>query len=137
VNKYFLSQFDELESQRVDIINRVKNLPSEKFNYAPPGKWSISQILTHILVAEQLSVLYMKKKSLGVDQLNNSGITAALRSVVLKISQRIPAIKFKAPKVVLDHTPPALSLDELTEQWEKHREKLRTFLESIEEKNKK
>lgn len=137
MNSYFLPIFDELERQRVEILNQVKDQPTEKLNYAPPGKWSINQILTHMLVAEQLSMLYMKKKSQGIDQLKNSGLAAALRIGVLKISQRIPAIKFKAPKVVLDHTPPALSLNDLTAQWEAHRQKLRVFLEGIDEKNKK
>jgi hypothetical protein len=136
VNTYFLPVFNELESQRIDILNRVKDLPEEKLNYAPTGKWSINQILTHILVAEQLSMLYMKKKSLGVDQLQNSGFSSACRIIVLQASQRIPAIKFKAPKVVLDNTPPALPLNELTVQWETHRLKLKAFLEGIEEKNK-
>ena len=137
MNTYFLYVFDELERQRIDILNHVKELPADKLNYAPPGKWSINQILMHLLVAEQLSVLYMKKKSLGIDQVKNAGVTAALRSGVLKLSQRIPAIKFKAPKVVLDHTPQALPLNELTVKWETHRQKLKEFLESIEEKNKK
>src|SRR5688572_8371178 len=118
------------------MLNQVKDLPAEKLHFAPPGKWSISQILTHILVAEQLSMLYMKKKSLGIDQVGNSGLIASLRIGLLKISQRIPAIKFKAPKVVLEHTPAALSLSELSEKWEAHRQKLKAFLESIEEKNK-
>ena len=137
MNTYFLPVFDELERQRVDILNGVKDLSTEKLNYAPPGKWSINQILTHILIAEQLSVLYMKKKSLGIDQVKSSGLTAALRLGVLKLSQRIPAIKFKAPKVVLDHTPPTYPLNELTAHWETHRQKLKAFLESIDERNKK
>ncbi|HEU5290268.1 MAG TPA: DinB family protein [Cyclobacteriaceae bacterium] len=137
MNAYFLPIYNELERQRIDMLNHVKDLPAEKLNFAPPGKWSINQILTHLLVAEQLSMVYMKKKSLGIDQLGNSGLIAAIRIGLLKISQRIPAIKFKAPKVVLDHTPEALSLLELTEKWEAHRQKLRIFLEGIEEKNKK
>lgn len=136
MNTYFLPTFNELERQRIDILNRVKDLSEEKLNYAPPGKWSINQILTHILVAEQLSVMYMKKKSLGSGQLQNSGLSAACRIIVLQASQRIPAIKFKAPKVVVDHTPPAFPLNELAVQWETHRQKLKAFLESIDEKNK-
>jgi hypothetical protein len=136
VNTYFLSAFNELERQRIEILNRVKDLPEAKLNYAPAGKWSINQILTHILVAEQLSMLYMRKKSLGIDQLKDSGLSAAWRIIILQASQRIPAIKFKAPKIVLDNTPPAFPLNELTVQWETHRHKLKTFLESIEEKNK-
>lgn len=137
MNIYFLPLFDELERQRVDIFNRVKDLPTEKLNYAPPGKWSIVQILTHILVAEQLSMRYMQKKCLGINQLENSGLSAVFRISILKISQRIPSLKFKAPKIVLDNTPVALSLNEVSVQWETHRQRLRDFLETIEVKDKK
>ena len=52
----------------------------------------------------------MKKKALGIDQLKNSGLSESLRLEVLKISQRIPALKFKAPKIVVSNTPPAFQL---------------------------
>jgi len=132
VNKAFKSIYDELETQRIDILNRVKSLSVEKLNYVPsPEKWSISQILTHLLVAEQLSVGYMKKKALGINQLKNSGIIEALRLEVLKASQRIPVLKFKAPKIVVMNTPLAFSLPELTAKWESQRHDLKVFLESI------
>jgi len=136
VNPGFQTIFDELETQRAEILNQVKVLSVEKFNYSPSTeKWSISQILTHILVAEQLSVGYMKKKALGIEQLKDSGVAQAFILELLKASQRIPAIKFKAPKVVLTNTPPAFPIDELKTHWETHRLDLKKFLESVEEKN--
>lgn len=136
MNPGFQSIFDELETQRAEILNQVKALSVEKFNYSPSlEKWSISQILTHILVAEQLSLLYMRKKSLGIDQLKDSGIVQSFTIQLLKASQRIPAIKFKAPKVVLTNTPPAYPLEELTTRWESHRSNLKKFLEGLGDKN--
>ncbi|HEY3430084.1 MAG TPA: DinB family protein [Cyclobacteriaceae bacterium] len=136
MNIFFQPIFNELEQQRHKLIDLVKDLPTEKFNYVPsPDKWSIAQILTHILVAERLSIVYMRKKSQGIDQLKDSGFTAQVRLVLLKISQRIPTIKFKAPKVVLENTPAALSVNELVAAWEKQRNDLKTFLEGIGEKN--
>jgi uncharacterized damage-inducible protein DinB len=136
LNTAFLSIYNELERQRATVIDQVKNLPVAKFNYAPfPGKWSISQILTHILIAEQLSVGYMKKKALGIDHLKNSGISETLRLALLKVSQRIPSIKYKVPKVVLANTPPAFPIAELISRWETHHRELRIFLDTIEDKN--
>lgn len=136
MNAVFQSIYDELERQRSAIIEQVKNLPVARFNHAPsPEKWSISQILTHILIAEQLSVGYMKKKSLGIDQLKNSGLSESIRLELLKISQRIPAIKYKAPRAVLANTPPAFTLAELTTKWEMHRLALRVFLDVIPDRN--
>ncbi len=100
-----------------------------------PAKWSIAQILTHIVTSEKLSIGYMKKKMLGIDQLNNSGIAGSLRFTLLQLSQRIPVLKFRAPKVVLTNTPQALPIDELISQWDALRNDLKSLLESIEEKN--
>ena len=136
MNTAYLSIYKELELQRNEILNRVKDLSIEKFNRTPsPQKWSISQILTHILIAERLSILYMKKKALGIDQLKDSGPWQSIILALLKISQRIPALKFKAPRIVVDNTPPALAFTELTARWEEQRADLKRFLETIEEKN--
>ena len=77
----------------------------------------------------------MKKKMLGIDQLNNSGIAGSLRFTLLQLSQRIPILKFRAPNVVVANTPQALPIDELISQWDALRNDLKSLLESIEEKN--
>src|SRR5688572_10808472 len=98
--------FDELEAERIKWLDKVSLLSKAQFEATPaPGRWSVSYILTHIMTAEKLSLLYMKKKSLGINELDNSGIVEALKHLFLKASQRIPAIKFKAPQVVVDKTP--------------------------------
>lgn len=136
MNQSFQTIYNQLERQRLDILSQVKGLTPEIYNRSPaPGKWSISQVLTHILVAEQLSLQYMRKKALGIDQLKDAGVGASVRLLVLMVSQRIPAIKYKAPSVVVDHTPAALPLAELTVRWEAHRADLKNFVEGIQEKN--
>lgn len=132
----FQKIFDQLELQRSTILNQVKNLSIEKYNHSPgPGKWSISQILTHIVTAEGLSVGYMKKKAQAIAELGNSGVKESLVLMLLKISQRTPALKFRAPKVVVENTPPALPFEELSKKWDVQRNDLKNFLESIEDKN--
>jgi uncharacterized damage-inducible protein DinB len=136
VNTNLKNIYEELENQRVEVLNQVKLLSTEQLNRVPsPGKWSISQILTHILIAEQLSVRYMKKKALGIDELENSGIIASIRIGLLRFSQRIPAIKYKAPQVVVANTPQAYPMNELSTRWEAHRKELLEFLNSIADKN--
>jgi uncharacterized damage-inducible protein DinB len=135
VNPSFQKIFDLIEHQRADILEQVKNVPTEKFNYCPPGKWSIAQILAHILTAETLSLGYMKKKIQAVDQLKNSGLSEAIRYRLLQLSQRIPSLKFRAPKVVVDNTPPSMDIQTLIVKWDAQRKELKEFLESIEDKN--
>jgi DinB superfamily len=135
LNSSLETAFEKLERQRSQIINRVKDLPEQQFTTAPPGKWSIAQILMHLLASERLSVAYMTKKSLGIDTLKDSGLKQSVLSVLLNVSQRIPALKFKAPKVVVENTPAALPLEELISQWDKSRANLKQLLESIPERH--
>lgn len=132
MNTTFQKSFDKLERQRLQIVDQVSKLSEEAFNFSPPGKWSVAQILTHLLTSERLSVGYMKKKSLGIEKLKDSGVKHAVVSVMLKISQRIP-VRYKAPNVIMGNTPQALSIEELTTRWNKSRSELKEFLESIRE----
>jgi len=135
MNASFKPVFDELERQREVLLSLLKNLPEEKLAASPyPGKWSISQIVTHLVTSEKLSLAYMKKKSLGIDGVKNSGITETLRLWLLIISQRIP-VKYKAPKVVTENTPPAMPLTALVEEWSALRNELKQFLERIEDRH--
>ena len=128
--------YDKLETDRNNLLSELTSIPEDQLQQIPaPGKWSIVYTLTHILTAERMSLIYMKKKSLGVAELDDSGILEALKFRFLQASQRIPMLKFKAPKAVVEHTPTSVSFDTLKTQWEKSRRDLRDFLDSIEEKN--
>lgn len=135
MNKAFKGIFEELQAQRESVLARVKQAPTEILNLSPaPGKWSISQILTHLLTSERLSVGYMKKKSRGIEQVGNSGFVESLRLSLLIFSQRFP-IKYKAPEVVVLNTPEPMPLDELINQWNRIRDELAAFLENMDDKN--
>lgn len=127
--------FWQLEKQRKELQARINHLPEERFNKSMErGKWSIAQILTHLVTSERLSLGYMKKKIQGAEQAGNSGIWEEIKLVILIISQRLP-LKFRAPKVVTENTPPALSKQELFSLWENSRSELKNFLEATDERH--
>lgn len=135
MNPSFEPVFQALEQQREALISSLKNIPEEKYNTpAFPGKWSISQILTHLLTSEKLSLGYLKKKAQGIDAVKDSGLVENVRLWLLIISQRIP-LKYKAPKVMVENTPPAMPLPELVEEWSTVREELKQFLVNMEDKH--
>jgi hypothetical protein len=127
--------FKQIENQRNDLLSEIEKLTPEQYHLSKNGKWSIAQILTHLLTSEKLSFGYMKKKSLGIDSAGDSGFIEDLRYLFLKVSQRISFMKYRAPKIVVDNTPPAMSLPEVKKEWGAIREDLRIFLERMEEKN--
>lgn len=128
-----INQFITLEGERAKLMNQLVQLSDEQANKSPVGKWSILEILMHIITSEKMSLGYMKKKSLAIDVLDDSGIIESLKVVLLKISQRIP-FKYKAPKIVVDKTPKKQSLDEVSNEWNSLRGDMKTFVESIDER---
>ena len=44
----------------------LSEVPREKYHFRPGNKWSVGQILTHLLTSERMALRYMKKKSLGI-----------------------------------------------------------------------
>lgn len=134
MNPSFLLVYEKLERQRNQLMELLKDVPAEKINAAPAGKWSIAQIAAHLLTSERLSIIYLRKKSLGIETLKNSGIKQAIISEVLRISQRLP-IRYTAPRPVVENTPETISIEQLTGQWEKSRNDLKQFLEAIPEQH--
>lgn len=122
--------FMELERQRQTILSQVKDFPNEELTCRyRPDKWNVLEILTHLLTAEKLSLSYMKKKSSGIDALDNSGLYEKLKIDFFIVSQRLP-LKFKAPKVVVENTI-VMPLIEIEKQWFDLRQELKLFLETI------
>jgi DinB superfamily len=120
----------KLESDREKLFERIGSLPADKFNHSELGKWSIHQILAHLITAEKMSLQYLNKKFLGIQEAKNSGMVEEIKMIVLKISQRLP-FKFKAPKKVVEFTPVYPNLETLNKEWSLLRQELRFFLEKI------
>ena len=133
MNRRLKKIFDRLELQREFILSKVTEMPAEKYYYAPPHTWSVSLILTHLVVSERVSLMYLKKKVLGIEKAKNSGIFEFIKMRLLIASQRLP-LKYKAPKFIIDHMSEALTIEEVVRQWKQLREDLRKFYETIPEK---
>lgn len=131
MDKALALQFDKLEKQRHQLLDKVRQFPAA-FNDTPnEARWSVHEILAHLITAEKLSVQYIEKKRLGIDSAGNTGLIEELKMGILKISQRLPLLKFTAPKPVVAATKTYASLEDLTADWDAVRESLKQILESI------
>jgi len=136
MNEKFEKIFDQIEIERKTLLRKVSLLNEGEFNSKPAdGKWSVAEILTHLLTSERLSLLYMRKKYKGVDQVGNSGLVEYLKMTFLKFSQRVAFFKYKAPKVIRENTPDTMTYSNLVAAWDKSRLDLKKFLESIPAEN--
>lgn len=132
MDKTLAAQFDKLEKQRHQLLDKVRQFP-DAFNRKPNvEKWSVHEILAHLITAEKLSVQYIEKKRQGIDAADNTGLLEELKMGVLKISQRLP-LRFTAPKPVVAATQSYSSIEELTTDWNVVRENLKQILEQIQD----
>jgi uncharacterized damage-inducible protein DinB len=127
LNKSLLKQFDKLETQRANLLKVISSLSSEQLNAHPEGKWSIAQILSHIIASETLSVRYLNKKILGINEAPNTGLREEIVMIMLIISQRFP-FRFRAPNVVVENTTPYQTTEQLKVAWDKIRMEMHEVL---------
>jgi uncharacterized damage-inducible protein DinB len=132
LNSTLLALFDSLETQRKNLLVLISSLSTEQLNAHPEGKWSIAQLLSHLISSERLSVSYMNKKILGIQEAADTGLKEELIMILVKVSQRLP-LKFKAPKVLAENTITYHTAEELSEAWEKIRMELKEVLGRFEE----
>jgi len=126
--------FNKIELQRAALLTSLKEISNDKLNAHLPGKWSINQIMAHLISAEDLSILYLNKKILGINEVKDSGLIEELKMILLIISQRLP-LKFTAPKIVIDRTLSETDLNKLITEWDKTRLELKNTLDRIESRH--
>jgi hypothetical protein len=128
MNKALEPLFNSLESQRYQLLDTVRKYP-EAFDHKPnTDKWSVHEILAHLISAEKLSVQYIIKKRQGIDTAGNTGLIEELKMLILKISQRLP-LKFTAPKPVVAATKTYSNLEELITDWDATRASFKQIIE--------
>lgn len=132
MNSQLSRHFKTLTQSTDALIKEVSSLSSATYYISPgEGKWSISQILTHLLTSERLSLNYMKKKSQApVNELGNTGLKENIWFSMFSLSQLLP-IRYKAPKALVENTPSPLPFGELVRQWNAFRLELNEFLDSL------
>ncbi len=127
---------DRIETQRSSILNQFRTLTAEQFNRVPaPGKWSAAEVLSHVIAAERISLAYIQKKIQGVDQAEISGTWEELKIMLLKLSQRLPGLKFKAPKRVVENTAFYRDFASIESEWGKVRKELSGLLNQFPQHN--
>ncbi len=123
-------KFERLEQQRSRLFEALSHISHDSLNLKPsPDKWSIAQILSHLINAETNSQLYIDKKITYVDTTQSAGIKGWLRMMMMRIAFRLP-VKYKAPAFV-SVVPETATMAELDTKWSNVRIKMKATLERI------
>jgi hypothetical protein len=130
VNSALQNLFNALEHQRLALLEEAKSRTSQQLNNRKNNKWSISQIVGHLVQAERMSVGYMAKKINAIKEVDNTGFWGEIKLLVFIASQRLP-FKYKAPKNLGDKPPSYADFASLERDWNASREQLKQFLETV------
>lgn len=130
MNERIRSRFERLEAVRSGVESRIDGVAPESLNTQPePGRWSVAQVISHIVLAETRTVGYVSKKSSDPSQLLPAGLKQKLMAKLIVAAMNAP-FSFRAPEVVAivpDNSDPA----ELRAQWARVRAELAALLDSI------
>jgi uncharacterized damage-inducible protein DinB len=128
-------EFNDLQLQLDELLQKVNPLCHEQQNFKPGGNsWSILQVFRHLMQSEGQINNYLRKKFLGADALNNAGVKAFFRSIILDIAMRLP-LKFKVPDVIQVELEEQYSFETLASEWKMSRDQLADFLQGVNEVN--
>lgn len=128
-----LEIFGSLEKQRTDLFSELVSLNDEQRNFSISSeKWNILQILLHLMIAEKLSLLYMKRKANSDEKLPTSGFLSKFRLLTLKLAFSLP-FKYKSPRLT-DATGKKPKYKKLKSDWDTVRSELKSLIEILDEK---
>lgn len=132
LHKTISPTFSKLESRLIELFESLKDQPDHVLNKKPAeGKWSILQIMYHLILVEEASIAYCKKKLSFNPEIKKGGIMTKLRMFALS-SYVVMPIKAKAPGMVNeDHMPEEMRFWEVVKKWKDIRKEAKDFLSSL------
>jgi DinB superfamily len=122
--------FSSIEQQRASLLGELKSAKPDSLVQGKNDKWSVSQIVRHLIIAERLSIGYINKKINAINEVGNTGMLSELKLVIFIVSQRLP-IKYKAPASLGDQPTDYADMDALEKDWDDARADLKKLLENF------
>lgn len=118
------SKIQILEAQRIHLIHRCASLELSTLHHSrAEGKWSVIQVLEHIVLSEEASVSYVFNKTQDLSSLKGISIKSRVYFIFMKLALKLN-MKYKAPKLVNPLYSESSSLEDLIPRWEATRARL-------------
>ncbi len=120
-----LKKLDRIENQRTQLLEKIQTLSSEQLQQPPgEGKWSILEIIEHLVLAEDTVLAGMKDPGKFTSK-KGSWFRYQLVMGILR-----GPVKVQVPARAM-HPRGKQSLTELIQRWEKSHQLLRAHLEKV------
>ena len=123
--------YDRLQKSMIELLEEVKDQPDSVLNTPPEnGGWSVLQVMYHMVLVEEYSMMYVKKKlSFGEEDIPNAGVKGYFRGIYLRNMFKIP-FKVDAPEAVNESNMPSeIRFWEVLKKWKDSRAELGDFLD--------
>ncbi len=123
-------QFNALEADRKQLFTDLKQYNDEMLNKKPhDAAWSVAEVITHMMIAEEYSLKYLQKKVLSKATVGKEGFKQKYRWLLIKAVFNFN-IKFKAPDVV-DPKIEFTTLADLDKRWSETRQQMLALLNTL------
>lgn len=124
------STFDEIEALKTSILNDFDQLSPNQLSFKPTSKkWSLLQVMEHLMLAETGSINYVNKKILDPAKLEAYSLKAAFRYWWLQFFLKIPFIRIRnRPTQVTPTLKP--DFNDVNLRWDIARKALRKFIDT-------
>ena len=123
-----LHRLQALEERRRHLFDRLEGLDQDFLNRPPgEGRWSMIQVMCHLIRAEELSLSYIQKKVDKPEGLPDVTVSGWLRVLALAVVLRSP-LRVKAPAAAAD-VPEREDLAKTRRRWDEVRSQWRTLVE--------
>ena len=125
-------QLKELDGKLIRLLTEIEVYSEDQLNRKPnENSWSVIQVMHHLMMSENYSLKYVKKKLSFNPELKNAGVKAACRELVLTTYLSSP-FKANAPEAINgDNLPNHETFWKTAQQWKTQRIELREFLETL------
>lgn len=111
------TQIAHLESQRISLVNKLHNIDPVKLDFREEmQRWSILNVVEHLVLSEESSVNYALRKIQNIENLEGISIKSRLYGFILNRILKFN-LKFKSPEAATPGLNP-VTLDELNVRWE-------------------
>lgn len=125
-------QFEKIEANRKSLLAELKNYSDETINKKPsPEAWSVSEVITHLITAEEASLKYLQRKLQDTSKSEKEGLKHKWRWLLINVVFTFN-IPFKAPDIVAPKSG-YRTLAELETKWETLRGEIYTVLAQLPE----
>ena len=123
-----LRRLQVLEERRRQLFERLEGLDPDFLNRRPGvGRWSMIQVMCHLIRAEELSLSYIQKKVDKPEGLLDVTVSGWLRVLGLAVALRSP-LRVKAPGAAAD-VPEREDLAKTRRHWDEVRSQWRALVE--------